>query len=417
MPTRRGRMLLAGAAACWIALTWLRIEELITVAAAATMLSTAAIALSLLRRPRLRVRRSVSPARAFAGGRVRLRVEVENRGRRTAAVLLEDGAPPALGGPLRLDAGGLAPGERRMLEAVRTPAARGRHAIGPLRAVVADPFGLAEARRALAEHVQVVVYPRIEPLGRSAPPRTSGRSGLGAVLGPAAGGDEFYEVREWQAGDDLRKIHWPSVARTGELMLRRDETAIMPRATILLDTRAAGHRGAGASSSFEWAISGAASAVWRLAEEGFVVRLATADVPPDRARLGRDAAERLLETLATAAPSRRARLDLRHLHGAGPGGALLAILPPTGVEDASALARAARAFGWLGAVLVDAASFVPIPPADRAEADRRLAETHRALTRAGFRVAVAGARDRFRQAWTEMFVPRASRPSSPSPRS
>ena len=32
-------------------------------------------------------------------------------------------------------------------------------------------------------------------------------------------------MRGYQEGDDLRRIHWPSVARTGELMIRQDESS------------------------------------------------------------------------------------------------------------------------------------------------------------------------------------------------
>src|SRR5438105_2047418 len=48
---------------------------------------------------------------------------------------------------------------------------------------------------------------------------------------------EFYTMREYVTGDDLRRIHWPSVARTGQLMIRQDEATRRSNATLFLDNR------------------------------------------------------------------------------------------------------------------------------------------------------------------------------------
>ena len=44
-------------------------------------------------------------------------------------------------------------------------------------------------------------------------------------------------MRQYQEGDDLRRIHWPSVARTGELMIRQDESSRRANGLVFLDTR------------------------------------------------------------------------------------------------------------------------------------------------------------------------------------
>ena len=67
-------------------------------------------------------------------------------------------------------------------------------------------------------------------------------------------GAEDAATREYRYGDDLRKVHWRSTARVGELMVRREEQPVHSRATVLLDGRRGAHRGSGPGSSFEYAV-------------------------------------------------------------------------------------------------------------------------------------------------------------------
>ena len=68
-------------------------------------------------------------------------------------------------------------------------------------------------------------------------------------------GDEFLTLREYEVGDDLRRVHWRSTARTGELMIRQDEARWRSRAAVVLDVRPGAHDAA----SFEVAVEAAAS--------------------------------------------------------------------------------------------------------------------------------------------------------------
>ena len=83
-------------------------------------------------------------------------------------------------------------------------------------------------------------------------------------------------MREYRRGDDLRRVHWRSSARVGELMVRREEQPWQSRATVFLDNRAGAHRGQGIASSLEAAVSAAASIAVHLSQRGFTVRLVTA---------------------------------------------------------------------------------------------------------------------------------------------
>jgi uncharacterized protein (DUF58 family) len=88
---------------------------------------------------------------------------------------------------------------------------------------------------------------------------TWGGAGDSLARAAAVSGEDDIATREYREGDDLRRVHWRSTAKRGELMVRREEQPRQMRATVLLDTRARGHRGDGPASSFEWAVSAAAS--------------------------------------------------------------------------------------------------------------------------------------------------------------
>ena len=92
------------------------------------------------------------------------------------------------------------------------------------------------------------------------------------------GGEDFYALREYVVGDDLRRVHWPSTARHDDLMVRQDELPWQGRATVLVDVRASTNT----AESLELVISAAASIVASSARRQDLVRL----VVDRRRRLG-----------------------------------------------------------------------------------------------------------------------------------
>jgi uncharacterized protein (DUF58 family) len=421
VPTRRGRALAIGAVVLYAAARALSVDELFSVALAAGILPVLASIAVRWARYRLGFARHISPRKLFPGGKLTIEFSVRNLAHLPSPpLLLEDQAPPALGGPGRFALASLPPQHREQIVVERRPTQRGKYSVGPLTARLVDPFGLAEATATLAVAEDVLVYPRVERLSSGGPPADRAGSGPSTVFRLAPSGEEFYAVREYESGDDLRKIHWPAVARTGQLMIRQDEARFYPRATIFLDARAGAHRGFGAESSIEWAVSAAASTVWHLGRLGFGIRLATDDREPTGIRGGTPGAESLLEILAVLPASQGRTLApavRRLMRRPGSEGALIAILPPPRADDLAALARLRVLYRWCGAVIVDVEGFGSVTPRIRAEADQRLAASERALIRAGWRVRSAGPRDRYREIWQNLVVAQGSLRSSASPRS
>ena len=230
------------------------------------------------RRYALSSTRSVHPRLVSAGQPARIDLELHNAGRSSAgAILVEDQVPYALGTRPRFVLQGIArQWHRRVSYQVRSDV-RGRFEIGPLTIRIADPFGLIELRRMVPGIAPLVVTPRTVVLPRI--PVMGGWSGSGEHRPQAfaAGSAEDVSVREYRRGDELRRVHWRSSARVGELMVRREEQPWEARATVLLDNRLRSHRGQGLGSSFEFAVVAAASLVIHLDQHGYAVRLVLAD--------------------------------------------------------------------------------------------------------------------------------------------
>ena len=72
-------------------------------------------------------------------------------------------------------------------------------------------------------------------------------------------------------GDDLRRIHWRSTARLGELIVREDESAWQPETVLVLDNRAGAHR----RGTYEAAIEALASIAVRIGRAGRAVDILT----------------------------------------------------------------------------------------------------------------------------------------------
>ena len=156
-----------------------------------------------------------------------------------------------------------------------SPAPGAKFTIGPLQVRVADAFGLVELGHSFAAHSTLVVTPAITQLPRRTLAGSWHGEGGGRNRTAATAGEDDVVPRAYRDGDELRRVHWRSTARHGELMVRREEQRWRNRAVLLLDTRACGHSGTGAGSSFEFAVSAVASIGVHLAQAGLDGQLVT----------------------------------------------------------------------------------------------------------------------------------------------
>ena len=265
------------------------------------LIALVAMALFLVRRHglELEVVRTAVPARIAIDERAVVTVRVRN-GEATASpvVMAEESIDYALGDRPRFVLPSLRPGESQEVQYTVRSHSRGVHRIGPLGIRVRDPFGLTLRSAAVSGDAEVVVLPRVLPL----PGARSLGSGIGSEGSVphmvALHGEDDQTVREYRDGDDLRRIHWPATARTGELMVRQEDRPAKRRAVVILDSRRSGHGGTGRSSSLEWCVTMAASVTAHVVDAGYAVHLVTADPGSDTGIHHDESHDAGLETLA-----------------------------------------------------------------------------------------------------------------------
>jgi uncharacterized protein (DUF58 family) len=310
-------------------------------------------------RYRLASARRLTPSRVPVGRETRVELRLDNMSRLpTGLLLVEDRVPYALGTRARFVLDRIEPhGSRELSYRVRSDL-RGRYTTGPLSVRLTDPFGLVELDRSFSLADTLTVTPALVPLPRG---RTTGAWAFGGES-PArtvsSMGEDDIAPREYRQGDDLRRVHWRSTARYGELMVRREEQHWQSSGSLFLDTRRRAHPGEGTGSSFEEAVSVTASVGMWLHDEGLGVRLVTDTgevLPPSRAF-----ETALLNTLATVRTSGSRSLGpgLRAVRGSGGAaragdGLLVAVFGRLQPAEARSVAAARRDAASCVAVLVD----------------------------------------------------------------
>ncbi|KPC81375.1 DUF58 domain-containing protein [Streptomyces sp. NRRL S-4] len=274
--TTRGRSFLAAGVAAAVCAYVLGQGDLLRVGLLLAVLPL--ICATVLHRTRCTVSgsRRLSPSRVPAGSEARVHLRMDNASRlKTGMLMLQDRVPYVLGPRPRFVLDRVEPGGVREVSYRVRSDLRGRYPLGPLQLQLSDPFGMCELTRSFSAYETLVVIPRTEPLPAL---RTAGAAsgyGEGGQSSLALAGEDDIIPRGYRHGDDLRRVHWRSTARHGELMVRREEQPQRARCTVLLDTRRTAYEGAGPGSAFEWAVSGAASALVHMLERGFSVRLLT----------------------------------------------------------------------------------------------------------------------------------------------
>jgi uncharacterized protein (DUF58 family) len=308
----------------------------------------------------LRLHRALDRDRPIEGDDVVVRVELEaDGGLLPATALLQE--PVGSLGSREVVVGR----DGRFLRAAyrlrRVP--RGRYRFTGARVVLEDPFGLASRVQPLQDSNPLLVYPRLVRLGVLFGERGLRAHGAGRILLRRPAGFELHSVREYQSGESLRRVHWPSTARRRQLMVKELEDAPRDEVVVVIDAEAGHGAGPPGDSSFDAQVRAGGSILWAHARRGRHVRLIVT------CQTGNDAVSirtyerdwpRALEILAAAEQDGRRPVEsvLSDQAGAATHARDLALvtaaLRPTLVE---ALIARAAARQQVSVVYVDAPSF------------------------------------------------------------
>lgn len=253
---------------------------------------------------------------------------------------------------------------------------RGRYGIEETHVVLEDPFGLERVEVELPAGASILVYPRLVDLDRlfseSGARTPEGRR----LLLRRPSGFDLHSVREYERGESLRRVHWPSTAKRGQLMVKELEDSPRDESAVLLDADAATVVGAPPDSSFELAVRAAGSILKSHASRGRRAALILNSARPAYQRVHSFDGDwhRALEVLAAVEPDGRTPVANLLADEAGPASRALELTVVTSALSgrlAERLAQRALARHAASLVYVDGPSFSGEPrptPSDEAKA-------------------------------------------------
>lgn len=250
---------------------------------------------------------SIDADRSALPSRVRVRKPVDvdislTAGRRITGIIVEETLDEHLGQSVRVPVPLLPGGQSRTHAYGFAPSMRGVYKVGPMVAEWTDPFGLTRRRQEIAPAVEIIVHPPTEPVVD----RVTSREWEDPPVRPPVSkpwptGFEFYGMREYQHGDDPRRIVWRAVAQYGKYLVREAEQGITDRVNVYLDTQAESHSPGKDSDTFEKAVSVAASLGSKHLNDGFSVTVNVNSERVSKALRGRSSLIPLLDQLAAVA--------------------------------------------------------------------------------------------------------------------
>jgi uncharacterized protein (DUF58 family) len=286
-------------------------------------LLVAAELLSVLRAPRLQVRRAVAPHVVLRHGQCQgtLHISGSRAGAlaRVEAFDLVDDDPVAV--PLSAGSRALAASVTYQVPTLR----RGLMTVGPAVFRRRGLTGLAARHDTSGGTTEIRVLPQRVPL--SGIPSGHRRATMGGDDSAELGGTDLVGLHEYAMGEDLRRLHWATSARTGTLMVREDAEPSEAHVLVLLDDRAESYAapdgpGPADAEPFEEAVELAAALCRAAVDAGSPLRFRTASdryqmqIPGSSTRQPRREARELewllaeVQLVAQGATARPALADL-----------------------------------------------------------------------------------------------------------
>ena len=189
--------------------------------------------------PNLKVTRRIYPPRSFGGEPIDVSVEIYNDSdKRIDDLKLEDQIPESL----VLESGTktltmqMRPYERAEFGYRISAPRRGNYTLGPIYVHTADVMQFHERNGEIPLNDELTIMPKMENLGPIA--LRARRVGQWPGLVPSrriGSGTEFFELRRYEPGDELRRINWKASAKRGSLFSNEFEGEQVTDVLLVVD--------------------------------------------------------------------------------------------------------------------------------------------------------------------------------------
>jgi len=303
MWTRRASALLAGVAVFYLIGLSNTLFTAYFLAGAALAWLIAAWVITLRQGRRLVAARTLSSPRLYVGEPMEVTLRVDTGAAPQTVTLRETVRNLTLGDQQELRWVCETTGEPTVMRDRVVPDHRGHQVFSGLVAEISDPLALFRYRRQSPETCNVIVYPKPIPLPHF-PLHGLAALGLSTTRVDRRAGEmgDFYGVRPYQHGDELRHVHWKSTAHSGRLAIKQYQHRATSATVLYLDCQQPVHAAQGEHSTLEQAVQAAADLAGHVLEAGSPLRLVQAGakikiVPSDR---GERQLMKVLEVLALA---------------------------------------------------------------------------------------------------------------------
>jgi len=151
---------------------------------------------------------------------------------------------------------------------------RGVWKMGPIEVISQDALGFFRMKRTLNVMADIIVYPSFFRIFAFPPLASGSVSWMGVETAKISGDShEFFGIREYQRGDAMSRIHWPSTARHNKLIVKQFERSAIQEATIVLDLKKGDDIGTGRETTLEYSVKIAGSIARFLMNSGAFVQI------------------------------------------------------------------------------------------------------------------------------------------------
>jgi len=194
------------------------------------------------------------------------------------------------------------PRETKKISCIVNCYRRGLWRLGPILIISQDALGFFKIKKRLNVLSPLLVYPSLFKIFTFPPLASGSVSWMGMETAKISGDShEFFGVREYQRGDKLSRIHWPSTARHNRLIVKQFERNAIQEATVILDLKKEHNIGVGKETTLEYSVKIAGSIARYLLNEGAFVQLVAYGKEPVMLGFGKGESHmyKILEYLAT----------------------------------------------------------------------------------------------------------------------